>query len=510
MSRISPRRLGLATGGIGIVTALVVIPNGAHAAPPLPSVRLLTGVTHIEVDRFGTESQLFISDPAFVAATNGAFEIDPVRRNGRILLPQVVRSGSHTSVVRTIRPVGQVRMGTGLPDFFTLTMRNHDGAVVSAAKVPFCPGGSFDTQRVDPNSPSAPSYPQQCGDKLTHATVWGIDRGWADGMFSDLRASVAKAPDGNYGLTVRVTKSYADQLHIPAANQAVRVVLNLKTESDGCIDICPFQGLGAHPSTAAIRRAVIRQSRPSTVPAVGPAIGVGPGGSGPSAAAFGLPDLIALPSHDLSVRHVKRSGQDWLDFAATIWNAGPGSFDIEGFRHDHRPTMQARQYIEHPDGRATSTKIGTFEFDTRPGHDHWHLEDVARYTLLDAAGRKVVRSHKQSFCLAPTDPVNLTRRGADWVPDSVGLESSCPTDQSLWLREALPVGWGDTYVQAAGGQSFNITNSPNGTYLVRVTVNPNGIIHEITRSNDSSYLKITLGGTPGARTVSTVGPVTAP
>jgi hypothetical protein len=65
-------------------------------------------------------------------------------------------------------------------------------------------------------------------------------------------------------------------------------------------------------------------------------------------------------------------------------------------------------------------------------------------------------------------------------------------------------------VQEAGGQAFNITDLPNGTYLIRVTTNPRGKIHEVKRSNNSSYLKITLGGTPGARTVTTVGPVGAP
>jgi hypothetical protein len=155
-------------------------------------------------------------------------------------------------------------------------------------------------------------------------------------------------------------------------------------------------------------------------------------------------------------------------------------------------------------------KIGTFEFDNRLGHHHWHLEDVARYTLLDATGSKVYRSHKQSFCLAPTDPVNLLKPGAQFNPYAIGLFSACPSDQSLWLRETLPVGWGDTYVQEAAGQAFNITTVPNGTYLIRVTTNPRGKIHEVTRSNNSSYLKITLGGTPGARTVATVGPVPAP
>jgi hypothetical protein len=116
-----------------------------------------------------------------------------------------------------------------------------------------------------------------------------------------------------------------------------------------------------------------------------------------------------------------------------------------------------------------------------------------------------VRSDKQSFCLAPTDPINLTRPGALWRPDSIGLGSSCPTDQSLWLRETLPVGWGDTYVQQKGGQAFNITDLPNGRYYIQVTTNPRGRIHEVSRANNTSLLAVHLGGTPGARTVTRIG-----
>jgi hypothetical protein len=169
--------------------------------------------------------------------------------------------------------------------------------------------------------------------------------------------------------------------------------------------------------------------------------------------------------------------------------------------------MNARQYVYRNGRSVRSMSIGKFEFDARKGHQHWHLEDVARYTLLDAHQNQVVVSKKQSFCLAPTDPINLTKPGALWNPDFIGLGSSCPTDQSLWLRETLPVGWGDTYFQERGGQSFDITTVPNGRYLIRIETNPFGNIQETTRSNDSALLAIDLGGTPGARTVTNLGAV---
>ena len=65
----------------------------------------------------------------------------------------------------------------------------------------------------------------------------------------------------------------------------------------------------------------------------------------------------------------------------------------------------------------------------------------------------------------------------------------------------MPIGWGDTYFQSVAGQSFDITNLPNGTYYVEVIANPLRVLHETTTSNDISLRKVILGGTKGHRTV---------
>jgi hypothetical protein len=69
------------------------------------------------------------------------------------------------------------------------------------------------------------------------------------------------------------------------------------------------------------------------------------------------------------------------------------------------------------------------------------------------------------------------------------------------VREVLPTGWGDTYFQGLPGQSFNITDLPNGTYYIAVEANPLGLLHERRTDNDVELREIRLGGTPGARTV---------
>ena len=113
-----------------------------------------------------------------------------------------------------------------------------------------------------------------------------------------------------------------------------------------------------------------------------------------------------------------------------------------------------------------------------------------------------MRSHKQGFCIAPTDAVGLLLPHADWAPPLFfGGGGDCGLPTALWVREQMPIGWGDTYFQSVAGQSFDITNLPNGTYHIEVTANPERVLHEVSTANDVSLRKVILGGAPGHRTV---------
>jgi hypothetical protein len=166
--------------------------------------------------------------------------------------------------------------------------------------------------------------------------------------------------------------------------------------------------------------------------------------------------------------------------------------------------MPVTQFIYTNGVPTRSVPAGTFEFDKRPGHNHWHMQDIAQYDLLNSTGTSVVLSGKQSFCLAPTDPVDLTQPGAAWQPDQQSLWTACQGEDAIWIREALPAGWGDTYFQSVAGQSFDITNLTNGEYQIRITTDPQHRLLETDYSNNSSLQKVRLAGTPGHRTVTLV------
>ena len=163
--------------------------------------------------------------------------------------------------------------------------------------------------------------------------------------------------------------------------------------------------------------------------------------------------------------------------------------------------MKAYQYFwrnGHVIGRA---RAGTMEFDSQHGHHHWHFEQFARYNLLTVDKKLAVRSHKQGFCLGPSDPVDLLAPHAVWQPPAIGTSGQCGVAAALWVREMLPAGWGDTYFNSVAGQSFDITGVPNGTYYIEVIANPLHVLHETRTGNDISVRKVILSGTDGHRQV---------
>ncbi|MFN8075552.1 MAG: lysyl oxidase family protein [Kineosporiaceae bacterium] len=224
-----------------------------------------------------------------------------------------------------------------------------------------------------------------------------------------------------------------------------------------------------------------------------------------------LPDLIPLPAFSVAVTPFTDSergtyggivGHEYLSFSATVWNNGPSPLVVDGLRTPGADTMSAYQSVYDTSGKRLGyAPTGDMAYDPRPGHEHWHFKDFAEYRLTSGEGDLAIPSEKEAFCLAPTDAIDLTIKGAQLSPDSIGLGSACGQPSSLGIREVMPVGWGDTYGQWLPGQAFDITSLPNGTYYIEVVTNASGRLLERDTSNNTSRRQVILGGTPGARTV---------
>jgi hypothetical protein len=367
----------------------------------------------------------------------------------------------------------------GLRNFATTTITSPTGEVTTMTQRPFCPD-NWELQRLEPESVDNPSYPEWCGGQpFTLGAVWGIDAGW--GVPAEVRGVRLVGPRGDYTVTTTISPRYQQIFAISPQDATATVTYHV---SNGPAEpSCRGCRTAARHADAAPAEAAPRPHVREMVP--------GPGDP--------LPDLQALPSFSISVDH--RGGHDFLAFASTVWIGGTSRMDIEGFRQRNTDTMTAYQYFYDGDEVVGRADVGELDFDTRRNHHHWHLQQFARYRLLNADQSSARLSKKQSFCLAPTDPVNLALDGAAWRQTSEDLGSACGGEEAVWIRETLPLGWGDTYYQNRGGQDFNITTVPNGTYYVSVEANPTGDLFETRYDNNTALRKVILKGKPGHRKV---------
>lgn len=365
----------------------------------------------------------------------------------------------------------------GLPDFFEATVTDAAGAVVQRRAQSFCPNG-YEQQRIDPDGSDRSTFPQGCyGMPFTVGSRWGIDEGWASrvgGRFA------LKVPNGTYTVTMTIAERYRELWDIPAQDASSTVDYRVRN--------------GTRETPHRVRATAPREAQPGPRPRV-------PVDTTPDPAT--LPDLRTLPAFGISTE--TRGRKDWLAFGADAWVGGSSLLDIEGFRRADEEVMDAFQYFYDGEQVVGRARVGEMDYDTRRGHHHWHLLQFASYRLLDATQQHVTSSKKQSFCIVPTDPVDLSLDNAERRPWSTGLESACGDRDALWIRETLPVGWGDTYYQNRGGQDFNITKVPNGTYFIEVAANPTGELFESDTTNNVSLREIELKGRRGARVVCVPG-----
>lgn len=489
MSAPRRRRLGVIAfvSSLAIVATSVLSTPAVRAAGATPSIRLVAGATKVTLKR-PPGGRAYLDIGAYVASVGGAFEIWASRPDydTAVSAYQVVRSNG--TITKYPLPSWVENDWMGLAKFVRVTVTDASGHVVLNRFHSFCPG-SGELARVSDEGPDVTTYPQFCGgNPFTLGSVWGIDEGWASNVFGYGTNDSIKGPDGHYTATVSITPAYQALFSLASSNASVSIDIRVKSTKHGfCTSFCAG-GFGPKEPGARGRERIAGPPSASVPILTNPDPSI-------------RPDLVALPAWGITVNHQRHGNRDYLDFGATVWDKGPSPMVVEGFRRPGEAIMDGWEYFYQdgePVGRAPA---GDLMYDPRPGHQHWHFEQFARYSLLGADQTEILRSEKTGFCLAPTDAIDMTAPGADWNPYSVGLGTACGSRSSIWTREVLPSGWGDTYFQGLPGQSFDITDLANGTYYIAVQANPDGMLIEGSMANNTELRQIILGGTPGHRTV---------
>jgi len=468
-----PRRGIRRTSVLGVASAVMA---AALAGPALagtqatkgPTVKLVAAQKDITVQSLGGA---VILDPGiYVVSLGSALQLDVQRASYTepITVAQVIHlpGGSLT----TPWPASVLDGFYGLRDFAHLTVANATGKVVASSPEELCPN-SDSPQRAVPNSVQTSPFPQACAlDPFAKGLVMGIAKGWGVDSF----VSLFHLAPATYKVTATVAPQFMRLLDITPANATASVNVTVTKGSAG----------GA-----------ARRIRPQA--AALPELPAAPVTTRPPESA--LPDLVTLPAWGIDTAHL--AGRDLLDFSATVWVGGNGPLDVQGFRVNSSPVMTAYQYFWQNGQVIGRARAGTMGFDSQPGHNHWHFEQFAAYTLLGQGGKVAVHSQKTGFCISPTDPVDLLLPDAVWQPSFVGFANQCGSPTALWVQEMMPVGWGDTYMQSLAGQAFDITRLPNGTYDIEVAANPEHVLYETNTRDNVSLREVILGGTPGHRTV---------
>jgi Lysyl oxidase len=455
-------------------------PSAARNAGPelklIPAQNAITAAG-FPVKKNSKQVQVYVDPGIWLASLGSALQLDVGRTSYAkpVTLTQITTRPGYPPLARQL-PATMLDGWNGLKDMVALTVRDSAGKVVGSARLTVCPNG-YDTERATADSPDSSPYPQSCSpfDPFPVGEVWGIAKGWAidPAEFTGRPVTPFTLTIGStYTVTETVTPRYVGWFHLSPRDAAASVKMTVVPQSGPPV-----------PS----------RSRGRALPAL-PAV---PTLKNPPASV--LPDLVPLPAWGMST--TPSGGRDWLNFAATVWIGGNGPLDVEAFRSGGSPVMPAFQYFYRNGKVIGRVRAGTMGFDSAKGHNHWHFQQFAEYQLLGANKKLVVRSQKVGFCIAPTDPVDLLLPHSPWAPQFIGLAGQCGSPTALWVREMLPVGWGDTYEQFLAGQAFDITNLPNGTYYVEVIANPEHLLRETSYGNDVSLRKIIVSGTKGHRHV---------
>jgi hypothetical protein len=114
-------------------------------------------------------------------------------------------------------------------------------------------------------------------------------------------------------------------------------------------------------------------------------------------------------------------------------------------------------------------------------HDHYHFEGYAEFRLVDADGNDVALGHKQAFCLLDTG-VYLTG------------DPTVSQDRKYWCgSQGIQRGWSDVYHTRLGCQFIDITDTPPGSYTLRVELNGARGLEELRYDNNLREIPVTIG-----------------
>jgi hypothetical protein len=249
-----------------------------------------------------------------------------------------------------------------------------------------------------------------------------------------------------------------------------------------------------------------------------------------------LPKLVADKADNFEVQQYNVAGAGnrlLLRFNGYIENAGGGAIDFRGSREapevksstaakvkydeehsietlepaeqaeEAQPPMKAFQRLFLTNLEETNMERlhsdepsgGELLYASADGHDHWHLQKIARYSLVKGS-TEVAPAQKVGFCLDDSEHVNKSIGPSSAVYTDANGREFCdryhPGATKLW--EGISRGWRDKYEKNLYFQWVDISNVLPGEYQLREEVNPLGFVKEEGGEKPASYAAATVPG----------------
>jgi hypothetical protein len=220
-----------------------------------------------------------------------------------------------------------------------------------------------------------------------------------------------------------------------------------------------------------------------------------------SAAAAGpgpvtLPDMrIFVPTNLISIGIDPGTGHRDLRFTHKTADVGPGPFEIDP-HYDARSgisTFTQRIYRMPQAGDWVPYRsvplgaVGTWE---PPSDYRFPLTRFTLNTVLPGGGvgKTVAVSPKVDYCITGDTEVG----GVPNTPSQTAIPVGDCTDPTPPL--GWSVGWADEYDETDAGQPIDLSGIPDGTYVLRATVDPDHVLRESSTANDVTDTRLKLAG----------------
>jgi hypothetical protein len=209
-----------------------------------------------------------------------------------------------------------------------------------------------------------------------------------------------------------------------------------------------------------------------------------------------LPDLVADPPAAVSLSVDSAVGHPalLLRFDGYVHNVGPGALDFRGMRATPRDPMQSVQRIFRSGDSGWTDEASPAElvFSNGDGHNHWHLQDTARYSLWNAARTaETAPAQKVGFCLMDSEHVERDRGPARavYADDVAPYRNFCQQNQprATTLFEGISAGWRDLYDAGLAFQWVDASAVLPGSYWLREDVDPLDRIREANEDNAEAW-----------------------